>query len=90
MSRLRQLRTEARMTQDELASEVGVNPSAISHFERGRSEMASPTIRRIAALLAKRLNRSTTQLAGEIVMATDTPLPATPDESCTPLDAKVA
>lgn len=52
---LRQLRREARLTQEELAEKTGLSPRSISDLERGESRTAQKTT---ALLLADALNIS--------------------------------
>src|ERR1700727_1419069 len=55
---LRRLRTEARLTQEELAGEAGLSPRSVSDLERGVNRTARKDT---ALLLADALN-----LAGEV------------------------
>lgn len=49
--RLKQARQEAGLTQEELASAVGVHALTISHFECGRVRPSLDTVVRLAAAL---------------------------------------
>jgi len=68
VSRLRELRRQAGLTQTSLAAELEVTTSAISHFETGRHAPSTSTTRRIAEVLAPRLNRTVRDVAGELVV----------------------
>ena len=46
--RLRTLRAERRISQDDLASKTGIHPTAIGRLERGRREPRMKTILRLA------------------------------------------
>lgn len=48
--RLARLRTERRMTQNELASALGVTPGAVANWECGIRTPRPQTLRRMAAL----------------------------------------
>lgn len=54
---LRKLRTEAKLTQKELAARSGISHSHVWQLESGRRDCASQTARRIADTLADELQR---------------------------------
>jgi len=65
---IRQLRDARGLTQKELADAADVNATAISHIERGRTNPAWGTVKRIAAALDVRVSEVATraeQLADE-------------------------
>lgn len=49
--RLKESRKQAGLTQEELATLVGVHPLTISHFETGRVVPSLDTLKRLAAAL---------------------------------------
>ena len=49
-NRLRQLRLEANMTQDELSKKIGIIRSTISAYENGRLDMNSATLKKLSKL----------------------------------------
>ncbi|MFL5897108.1 MAG: helix-turn-helix domain-containing protein [Solirubrobacterales bacterium] len=51
---IRLLRTQAGLTQEQLALEVGVKPSEISHLESGRRNPKLGTLQRLAEVLEVR------------------------------------
>jgi transcriptional regulator with XRE-family HTH domain len=53
---IRQLRDARGLTQKELADAADVNATAISHIERGRTNPAWGTVKRIAAALDVRVS----------------------------------
>jgi transcriptional regulator with XRE-family HTH domain len=53
---IRQLRDAHGLTQKELADAADVNATAISHIERGRTNPAWGTVKRIAAALDVRVS----------------------------------
>ena len=53
---IRQLRDARGLTQKELADAADVNATAISHIERGRTNPAWGTVKRIAAALDLRVS----------------------------------
>jgi len=55
-SRLRQLRQRRRLTQDELATAVGVSRSAVAQWESGRSGQATLHLRRLADALGVQID----------------------------------
>lgn len=52
MSTLRQLREAVRLTQLQLANELGVTPSTIYNWERGRGEPRARQLRQLARIFA--------------------------------------
>jgi len=55
-SRLRRLRRQRGLTQDELAVAVGVSRSAVAQWESGRSGQATSHLRRLAEALGIQVN----------------------------------
>ncbi len=55
-SRLRQLRQKRGLTQDELATAVGVSRSAVAQWEGGRSGQATLHLRRLADALGVQID----------------------------------
>ncbi len=51
MKTIKQLRTEAGLTQLELANRVGVTPSAVYNWERGHNEPSATNLRDLASVL---------------------------------------
>ena len=62
--RVKQLRTEADLTQEELAEKVGMHPTFISNLERGYRVPSLPTVLRVA----DGLDRSATEIIGHILL----------------------
>jgi transcriptional regulator with XRE-family HTH domain len=56
---IRRLRTERRLSQEELGLEAGIHPTWISHMESGRVNPKWGNVRRIAAVLEVRLSELT-------------------------------
>lgn len=54
MHRLRQLRREAALTQEDLAREAGVSIGTVIRLERGSREPFPSTVRKLAAALGVR------------------------------------
>jgi len=51
MKTVKQLRIEAELTQLQLANKVGVTPSAVYNWERGKNEPSSTNLRDLARAL---------------------------------------
>ncbi len=84
MSVLRSLRKEAGLTQQSLADSAGITQGFVSNVEKGRARLATPVVVRVAGVLAPILGRTTREVAGELVMASDTAtLPTEPSVHCT-------
>ena len=61
-SRLRRLRKQLRLSQDDVADWVGVNRSSVSHWERGRRRLSADHTRLVAQVITEleRLAREST------------------------------
>lgn len=53
MSALRNIRTAAKITQQQLAEELGLTQAAIGHYEKGRRQPKLAEARRLVAALNK-------------------------------------
>ncbi|MNR47398.1 helix-turn-helix protein [compost metagenome] len=53
MSALRNIRTAAKITQQELAEKLGLTQAAIGHYEKGRRQPKLAEARRLVAALNK-------------------------------------
>lgn len=51
MKTIRELRTEAGLTQLQLANKLGVTPSAVYNWERGKNEPSATNLRDLARAL---------------------------------------
>jgi len=68
MTKLKRLRDEARMTQQELAVAAGLSVTYISYIESGRSRSPSAnTVRAIARALAERTGRPVADVLAELM-----------------------
>ena len=57
MNRIRQLRRQKNMTQQEVGQALGVGNTAVSMYENGRRSLDDKTIRNLCALFGKTIDK---------------------------------
>lgn len=60
MRQAKKIREEARMTQEQVADQLGVDRSAVAHFERGYSDLRAKNLLALADVYSLSLGRTVT------------------------------